>query len=87
MRHFRPYLCGRAFEIVTDHRPLAGAKTLKAGSDSTGMRERWSIELSLYEFNIKYRPGRLNQNADALSRICDHVNMVKQDEPYIEKKT
>jgi len=28
----------------------------------------WSLRLSQYDFNVEYRPGRLNQEADCLSR-------------------
>ena len=37
---------------------------------------RWLETLSFYDISIHYRPGRLNSNADAVSRIpcnrCDH---------------
>ena len=39
---------------------------------------RWLILLSNYEFDIEYRPGRVNSNADALSRL------VKTDETDVE---
>ena len=35
--------------------------------DSTGLR--WVAELSLYHFSIKYKPGKSNTAADALSRL------------------
>ena len=30
---------------------------------------RWLNELSDFNYNIKYRPGRINKDADALSRL------------------
>ena len=30
---------------------------------------RWAMELAEYDFEIKHRSGRNNQNADALSRL------------------
>lgn len=30
---------------------------------------RWTIKLSEYDFEVIYRPGKANSNADALSRI------------------
>ena len=34
-----------------------------------GCRAQWIIELQQYNFTIKYRPEKVNSNADALSRI------------------
>ena len=34
---------------------------------------RWALELSSYKFIIKYRPGRMNTRADALSRRPDYT--------------
>lgn len=46
IRHFRPYLGGRKFTIVTDHKPLVGSPNIDPGSYPTGRRARWAIELS-----------------------------------------
>jgi hypothetical protein len=35
----------------------------------SGIYARWIARLEEYEFDIIYRPGRKNQNADALSRM------------------
>ncbi|MES9881588.1 MAG: RNase H-like domain-containing protein [Sedimenticola sp.] len=69
IRHFRPYLCGKKFQVYTDHKPLLNIKSLKNDSDHTGRRTRWSIELSSYEFDIFYKRGEENTNADCMSRI------------------
>ena len=44
---------------------LESAKTSRARSQRL---ERWSLELRAYEFDVVYKPGAVNQNADALSR-------------------
>ncbi|XP_046970401.1 uncharacterized protein LOC124537572 [Vanessa cardui] len=36
--------------------------------------ERWRLELSSFKFEIIYRPGKDNTVADALSRVCAHIN-------------
>ena len=42
---------------------------------------RWLETLYLYDITIKYRPGRLNSNADAVSRIpCDGCNHCTKQE-------
>ncbi|KAI8485080.1 hypothetical protein Bbelb_371860 [Branchiostoma belcheri] len=69
IRHFRPYLYGRNFILTTDHRPLLSCRDTPLGDGmAQGRRTRWAIELSTYQFTIKYRPGPTNTDADALSR-------------------
>lgn len=65
-KHFRPYLWGRHFKVVTDHRPLRWLMSLK---DPGSRLTRWTIKLSEYDFEVLHRPGTSNSNADALSRI------------------
>lgn len=33
------------------------------------MEQRWAAQLAIYNFEIKYRTGKTNQAADALSRL------------------
>ena len=66
VKQFRPYLLGQKFTIITDHSALNGL--LKA-SNPTGIIARWITILTEYEFEIKYRPGRVNESADFLSRL------------------
>ncbi|XP_063834919.1 uncharacterized protein LOC135084105 [Ostrinia nubilalis] len=64
-KNFRPYLFGRKFFIVTDHRPL---KWLFNHSDPSSKMQRWRLQLEEYEYEIIYQKGKLNSAADALSR-------------------
>lgn len=63
---FRPYVLGKKFTIITDHSALNG---LLKTPNPTGIIARWITILSEYEFEIKYRPGRVNESADFLSRL------------------
>lgn len=63
---FRPYLHGRPFIVVTDHEPLKYLFNLKNKNSSL---HKYRLELADLDFKIVYRPGRLNNVADALSRI------------------
>ena len=63
---FRPYLVGRKFIVVTDHRPLVSLFTHKNPSSKL---TRIRVELSDHDFEIVYKKGKMNTNADALSRI------------------
>ena len=66
---FHDYLYGNKFLVCTDNNPLTYILTT-AKLDATG--HRWVSELSNYDFSIKYRPGRQNKDADALSRLPNH---------------
>lgn len=65
VKHYRPYLYGRKFKIVTDHQPL---KWLMNHKDPNSRLMRWRIILEEYDYEIIYKKGTLNTNADALSR-------------------
>jgi hypothetical protein len=64
-KHFRPYLYGQTFKIITDHRPLIW---LFNCTDPSSRLIRWRLKLEEYDYEIFYKPGRINSNADALSR-------------------
>lgn len=71
LRHWRHYLIGRSFKLLTDQRSVAfmfdRTHCSKVKNDKI---VRWRVELSNYHYDIVYRPGRLNEAADALSRSC-----------------
>lgn len=69
--HFRPYLFGRKFIIYTDHRPLQWLFSIK---EPNSKFTRWKVKLSEYDFEIIYKQGSVNKNADALSRIEINLN-------------
>lgn len=62
---FYEYLYGSKLVIFTDNNPLTYITT-SAKLDATG--HRWLAALSLFDFSIKYKPGKNNGDADALSR-------------------
>jgi hypothetical protein len=64
-KHFRPYLLGRNFTIVTDHKPLTWMFNVK---DPSSRLLRWRLLLEEYNYTISYKAGKRNVNADALSR-------------------
>lgn len=74
VKHFRPYLYGNKFTIFTDHRPLAWLYSLK---EPNSKLTRWRLRLEEYDFEIKYKKGPQNTNADALSRI--KINAIDDD--------
>ena len=65
VNHFRPYVYGHRFDLVTDHKPLIWLHSVK---DPTSRLARWKLKLAEYEYKICYKAGKINSNADALSR-------------------
>ena len=63
--HFRPYLYGRQFTIISDHEPLKWIDSVKPPVQRL---IRWRTRLREYQYQFLHKPGRLNVNADALSR-------------------
>ena len=76
VKHFRPYVYGQKFTLITDHRSLTWLDQLK--DPTMGSRlARWKIKLQEYDYKIAFKPGRVNANADALSRNpveCNNLN-------------
>ncbi|CAB3985250.1 Transposon Ty3-I Gag-Pol poly [Paramuricea clavata] len=65
---FRSYLLGSNFTIYTDNNPLKYLQTAKLGA----VEQRWASQLASFKFDIVYRSGKSNANADALSRLPHH---------------
>lgn len=72
---FRPYLMGRKFTVVTDHRPLI---SLFSHKNPSSKMTRIRLDLSDYDFEIAYKQGKMNTNADALSRIKIDSDILKK---------
>lgn len=62
---FRDYLLGQKCTVWTDNNPLSHLETAKLGATE----QRWAAQLASFDFTIRYRSGRTNTNADALSRL------------------
>ena len=65
VKEFYPYLYGHEFVLQTDHQPLVHLNNLR---DVGGRIARWSMFLQQFSFTVKHKAGRLNGNADGLSR-------------------
>lgn len=75
-KYFRPYLFGRKFKILSDHRPL---QWLFAMKDSNPKIIRWRLKLEEFDYEIVYKKGKSNTNADALSRVEIHTKEVDHE--------
>jgi hypothetical protein len=75
-KQFRQYVFGRKFIVVTDHKPLTWVFNVK---DPSSRLLKWRIKLYEFDFEIIYKEGKRNTNADALSRInLPEVNTVNE---------
>ena len=64
MKQFRHYLLGCSFTLMTDHALLQWVSAQKM----EGLLCRWALAMQEHSFNIVYRRGTENTNADSLSR-------------------
>lgn len=75
IEHFKNYLQDKPFEVITDHAALQWLQNQKDGKGRLG---RWAIALAGVPYEMKYRPGRVHQNADCLSRLkVAHINCLQ----------
>ena len=87
-RHFKHYLLGRNFKIVTDHRALQWLHNFK---DPDGLTARWHEKLAAFDYEVQHRPSKSNGHADGLSqipivkRITASKSKEKLDEPVKTK--
>ncbi|CAK9816540.1 Retrovirus-related Pol polyprotein from transposon 17.6 [Anthophora quadrimaculata] len=77
--HFRPYLYGRKFTLVSDHEPLRWIDSIK---DPGQRLVRWRLKLRDYDYNFVHKSGKLNTNADALSRNPVIVNEIISSDDF-----
>ena len=67
---FNQYLLGRPFTIMTDHKPLVkvfGKRDTVPMQVSTRLK-KWALLLGSYDYELVHIPGKMNFNADFLSR-------------------
>jgi len=65
VKHFRPYVYGTKFKVVTDHKPLIWLFSVK---DPGSRLIRWRLKLEEYDYEVIHKAGRANANANSLNR-------------------
>ena len=68
---FHQYLYGRHFTILSDHKPLQYLFAVDRPIPQmvSPRVQRWALTLSAFDYTISFRAGKLQGNADALSRL------------------
>ena len=81
---FRPYLVGSKFVVETDYESLNWLMEAKKAR-----LIRWTLRLSNFDFEIRYRRGKSNKNADVLSRFPLETNETVSfdDDPWSELRS
>lgn len=81
--HFRYYLLGRHFTVITDHSSLVWLNNMKKPSPRLA---RWILQLSQYNFSIVHRRATGTVPADFLSRVPEinvlDLSLLKPDNWY-----
>ncbi|XP_033729753.1 uncharacterized protein K02A2.6-like [Pecten maximus] len=85
IQRFHQYLYGRRFTLLTDHKPLTTILGPKKGIPvlAASRLQRWAIQLSAYQFDIKFRSTDKNGNADVLSRFPMKEEESGVDDNYV----
>lgn len=84
VKHFRHYLYGRKFKVITDCNALKASKNKK---DLLPRIHRWWAFLQNYEFEVEYRKGERLQHADFFSRNPStekSVNVMTRDTEWLQ---
>ena len=71
VKKFHQYLLGLKFQVYTDHKPLLGllGESKPIPVHSAARIQRWALLLAGYNYELMYRRGAQNANADAMSRL------------------
>ncbi len=83
LSHFEFYLYARDVTVITDHQPCC---SLVSGCHLNKRLLRFALALQRFCVVIKYRPGKIHNNADGMSRQawpCDQSSsaLVESDSP------
>ena len=83
VKKFHQYVYGRLFTLKTHHKPLTYIfRDTKATPTMASRRiQRWDLTLGAYSYQIKYKKGEQNTNADALSRLSSST--ASKDSPQV----
>ena len=81
---FKYFLLGRNFVIRTDHKPLLGlfGRTKPIPSNANARVQRWALLMSQFDYDLRFKAGKDNVVADALSRLPVSDSGLDSSTPY-----
>lgn len=84
LRCYHQFLFGREFVLVTDHKPVLGmlGESTYLSPMASARVQRWATTLSGYQYQLRYKSGKDNANADACSRLPR-----PEEEPKVEEES
>ena len=81
MEHFKQFLLGSKFLLVTDHKSLVAILDMTKEQGSSSRIVRWLYRTAQFDFDIKYEPGENNLVPDFLSRLGEFK--LEEDEAIV----
>lgn len=71
LKQFHKYIYGIKFTLYTDAEALKEIFSPQKGTSfvACSRLQRWAVTLSMYEYDLKYKPATKMTNVDALSRL------------------
>ena len=54
IKKFHPYIYGRKFPLITDHKPFTTIFSLKSSLPTLARLQRWAIILSAYQCEVEF---------------------------------
>ena len=82
MKQFHKYLVGKEFTLDTDNRPLLKIVGPYEGvpTFTEARLQRWALHLSAYNYQLKFKSGVDNKDADLLSRLPIPMQIIDPNE-------
>lgn len=83
INHFRHFIEGSRFKVVTDARSLLWLFTIGVESGNAKLL-RWALKIQSHDIELEYRKGKNNVLADCLSRSVETLLAISTDQDYQE---
>lgn len=80
VQHWRPYLLGHHFNIITDHRSI---KHFIKQQITTPSQQKWLIKLLGYNYTVRYKSGINSSAPDTLSRKAELKTIIGISNPSL----
>jgi len=82
VQHFRLYLYGKKFKLITDHKPLTWLYKLK---DAISQLARWRIKLAEYDYEIIYKLDKIKAKVTLSRNPTTNIYPIHTSYDEIEK--